>query len=37
MANGKKIYFKNMLTDPDGDYVELSGDAFSKEDVIAYQ
>ena len=24
MANGKKIYFKNMLTDPDGDYVELS-------------
>ena len=23
MANGKKIYFKNMLTDPDGDYVEL--------------
>ncbi len=24
MANGKKILFKNMLTDPDGDYVELS-------------
>lgn len=24
MANGKKIYFKNMLTDPDGDYVELT-------------
>ena len=24
MANGKKIYFKNMLIDPDGDYVELS-------------
>ena len=24
MANGKKIYFKNMLTDPEGDYVELS-------------
>ena len=24
MANGKKIYFKNMLMDPDGDYVELS-------------
>ena len=24
LANGKKIYFKNMLTDPDGDYVELS-------------
>ena len=24
MATGKKIYFKNMLTDPDGDYVELS-------------
>ncbi len=24
MANGKKIYFKNILTDPDGDYVELS-------------
>lgn len=24
MANGKKIYFKNLLTDPDGDYVELS-------------
>ena len=23
MANGKKIYFKNMLTNPDGDYVEL--------------
>ena len=23
MANGNKIYFKNMLTDPDGDYVEL--------------
>ena len=24
MANGKKIVFKNMLTDPDGEYVELS-------------
>lgn len=24
MANGKKILYKNMLTDPDGDYVELS-------------
>jgi len=24
MANGKKILFKNMLTDPDGDYTELS-------------
>ena len=24
MANGKKIYFKNMLTAPDGDYVELT-------------
>lgn len=24
MANGKKIYFKNMLTNPDGDYVELA-------------
>ena len=24
MANGKKIYFKNMLTDPDGDFVELT-------------
>lgn len=24
MANGKKIYFKNLLMDPDGDYVELS-------------
>lgn len=24
MANGKKIYFKNMLMNPDGDYVELS-------------
>ena len=23
VANGKKIYFKNMLTDPDGDYVEI--------------
>ncbi|MBO4394404.1 MAG: DEAD/DEAH box helicase, partial [Spirochaetales bacterium] len=23
MANGKKIYFKNMLVDPDGDYVEI--------------
>lgn len=23
LANGNKIYFKNMLTDPDGDYVEL--------------
>ena len=23
MANGKKLYFKNMLTDPDGDYIEL--------------
>ena len=23
MANGKKIYFKNMLIDPDGDYVEI--------------
>ena len=24
MANGNKIYFKNMLTDPDGEYVELT-------------
>ncbi len=24
MANGKKLFFKNMLTDPDGDYSELS-------------
>ena len=24
LANGNKIYFKNMLTDPDGDYVELA-------------
>lgn len=24
MANGKKIYFKNLLMDPNGDYVELS-------------
>ncbi len=24
MANGKKILFKNMLTDPDGEYTELS-------------
>ena len=24
LANGKKIYFKNMLADPNGDYVELS-------------
>lgn len=24
LANGNKIYFKNMLTDPDGDYIELS-------------
>lgn len=24
MANGKKIYFKNMLTDPDGEYAELA-------------
>ena len=24
MANGKKIYFKNILTNPDGDYVELN-------------
>lgn len=24
LANGKKIYFKNLLTDPDGDYIELS-------------
>ncbi|MBQ3967470.1 MAG: type I restriction endonuclease subunit R, partial [Lachnospiraceae bacterium] len=24
MANGKKIVFKNMLTDPDGEYKELS-------------
>lgn len=24
MANGRKIYFKNLLTDPDGDYAELS-------------
>lgn len=23
LANGKKILFKNMLTDPDGDYIEL--------------
>ena len=24
LANGNKIYFKNMLIDPDGDYVELT-------------
>lgn len=24
LANGNKIYFKNMLIDPDGDYIELS-------------
>lgn len=24
LANGNKIYFKNMLADPDGDYVELT-------------
>ena len=24
LANGNKIYFKNMLTDPDGDYAELT-------------
>ena len=24
LANGNKIYFKNMLTDPDGDYIELA-------------
>ena len=24
LANGNKIYFKNMLSDPDGDYIELS-------------
>ena len=24
MANGRKIYFKNLLNDPDGDYVEIS-------------
>ena len=24
LANGNKIYFKNMLTNPDGDYVELT-------------
>lgn len=24
MANGKKIYFKNLLRDPNGDYVELN-------------
>lgn len=24
LANGNKIYFKNMLTDPDGDYQELT-------------
>lgn len=23
LANGNKIYFKNMLIDPDGDYIEL--------------
>lgn len=23
LANGNKIYFKNMLTDPDGDYIEI--------------
>lgn len=25
LANGKKILFKNLLTDPDGDYIELKG------------
>ena len=24
LANGNKIYFKNMLADPDGDYIELT-------------
>jgi len=24
LANGNKIYFKNMLTDPEGDYIELT-------------
>lgn len=24
LANGNKIYFKNLLTDPDGDYIEIS-------------
>lgn len=24
LANGSKIYFKNMLSDPDGDYIELT-------------
>lgn len=24
LANGKKIYFKNLITDPDGDYQELA-------------
>lgn len=24
LANGNKIYFKNMISDPDGDYVELT-------------
>ncbi len=24
LANGKKIFFKNVLTDPDGDYIELT-------------
>lgn len=24
LANGNKIYFKNMLVDPDGDYIELT-------------
>ena len=23
LANGKKILFKNLLTDPDGDYIEI--------------
>ena len=33
LSNGNKIYFKNMLTNPDGDYVELTKMHSPKKDV----
>ena len=31
LANGKKILFKNLLTDPDGDYIEIKKCTLPKE------
>lgn len=36
LANGNKIYFKNMLADPDGEVSRIDRNALSEKDVAAY-